>query len=471
MAIKATIRLKEEGGSSRKFRAEKLEIGSGEDCDFRFDSERFPMVSERHATLLFECGLYILNDNQSALGTFVNGRRISLAQLRDGDKVQLGREGPSLRFEGESPFTSRLKFLAGHCRLDARMLQAMVSDSSEAARGKGGDAVEAFGVVQEVLKRASFQNSIRLLMGGGLLGFLFVGLLMGGVVLWARASLEALSERTVREEQATRLREAELAKALRENRQDFVEVAERNQKAVVLLRHVFQAMSKKTGQPVGIIGRKADGSPIFSKGAEGTPLILRVKGTGFVIDPRGTILTNRHIVEPWLEDKLFQIRGWSGETILLTATFADTASALPVRILSTSREVDAAALRVRPFSGMPIVQGIEPDPGKLRQGQRIAIIGFPSTGVREGKAITSLTIGVLSTVGLAKNLQFDAAVNPGNSGGPIFNKRGEVIGLVHGVGMDPRGGRLHGIYYGVPIRFATPLIAEPGKISDPESKS
>ncbi len=106
---------------------------------------------------------------------------------------------------------------------------------------------------------------------------------------------------------------------------------------------------------------------------------------------------------------------------------------------------------------MPVVQGIESDPEKLRQGQRIAIIGFPGGVETNGRTITSLTTGVISKASFNKELQFDAAVNPGNSGGPIFNERGEVIGLVYGVGVDREGGRLHGVYYGVPIRFTAGL--------------
>jgi S1-C subfamily serine protease len=290
---------------------------------------------------------------------------------------------------------------------------------------------------QEILERAKLQHFMRLLVGV-VSGLLFIALTGAGVFLGAGGSLRGPDEGT--------------------SRQDFIAVAERNQKAVVLIHHLYQVVSQETGQPIRVIGREPDGSPLFTEGPEGLPVTVTVQGTGFVIDQKGTILTNRHVAEPWSKDERLLRLGFKGETLVLTATFADTERALPAEILQASHEVDAAALRVPPFAGMPVVQGIEPDPRKLRQGQRIAIIGFPAGVEMGGKVVTSLTTGVLSKVILEKDLQFDAPVNPGNSGGPVFNERGEVIGLVYGVGVDAEGGRLHGIYYGVPIRFALSLV-------------
>ncbi len=361
------------------------------------------------------------------------------------------------------------------------------------------------GIVQEVLRRVKHQQSIRLLTA------VFLGLLLTagsvvGVLLWTGRHLKGLEELTLqRESERASIRErrerdfrrrirgltAQLARsndsastearilrsnlknlreALEENRRGFWAIAERNQKAVVLIQHAYQVFNPKTGRAVRIIGRQANGAPIFSEGPVGVPVTLRLQGTGFVIDHRGTILTGRHVAEPWRENDRLRSKGWSGRTVLLSAIFADTDRPLSAKVLKVSREVDAAALRIDPFPGMPVVQAIEPDPKKVRQGLRVAIIGFPSGVMMEGKAKTTLTTGVLSKVNLSKELQFDAPVNPGNSGGPIFNEQGHVIGIVHAVGVGPGGAKLHGISYGIPIRFAISLTEEPKKISRPESK-
>ncbi len=504
--MKAAIRLKEKGGPVREFRAGEIQIGSSEGCDLRFDPEIYPSVSERHATIAFECSLYVLYDNDSARGTFVNGRRTSLVRLQNGDEIQFGQGGPKCVFEGESPLATRLKFVTGRCRVDAKMLQALVQNSLDSvATGKVKDRDEVAGFVQEVLKRAKLQHSLRLL-GVAILGFFFLALSVVGIFLWTGNSLTELEERTARREAATRQREAELARAgvmreselrlqiealttqldqtraatstearaltsalrhlraelaqaLEDSQHSFIAIAQRNQGAVVLLHHMYQAVSQETGRPIQIIGENADGSPIFGEDGEGIPAILTAQGTGFVVDPQGTILTIRHIVEPWQGDERFRRLGFSGKTLELTATFADTDRALPVRVLQVSQDVDAASLRVEPFHGMRVIESIAPDLSKLRQGQRITIIEFPTT-TEDGRAITSLTTGVISKVSLDKGIQFDAAVNPGSSGGPIFNEQGEVIGVVYGIGVGHEGGRLHGVYYGVPIQFALTLVAE-----------
>ena len=499
--MKANIRLKIEGGDALKFHSERVEIGSEKALDVSFDPNPFPMVSERHAHLAFECGIHVLYDNASAQGTFVNGERISVAKLKSGDRIRLGQGGPTLLFEDGSPFTSRLKFVLGRCGVDGKMLQVMVSDSlAEVTTGKGKKPEKASGIVQEVLGRVKLQQSIRLLTA------VFVGLLLtagsvAGILLWTGRRLKGLEEVTFRRasERATLMESRErdfrrrirglkselvrkeasastevdalrsnlknLRETLEENRRGFWAIAERNQKAVVLLQHTFQVFNLKTGRTVRVVSRRANGAPMFSEGPVGVPVTLSIQGTGFVIDPRGTILTNRHVAEPWRENDRLRSAGWSGRTVLLSATFADTDRPVPAKILKVSREVDAAALRIDPFPGMPVVQAIEPDPKKVRQGLRVAIIGFPSGVMMEGKAKTTLTTGVLSKVNLRKELQFDAPVNPGNSGGPIFNERGHVIGIVHAVGVGPGGARLHGISYGVPIRFATSLAAAPDRVS------
>ena len=60
LTMKGNIRLKIDDGDARKFHSERVEIGSGKALDVSFDPKLFPMVSERHAHLAFECGIHIL---------------------------------------------------------------------------------------------------------------------------------------------------------------------------------------------------------------------------------------------------------------------------------------------------------------------------------------------------------------------------------------------------------------------------
>lgn len=507
----APFRLHTESGTAWDAHAEKVVLGSGPGCDVFFDAQRFPMVSEQHAFLACDCGIHVLHDNQSLHGTFLNGKRTSAAMLRPGDTIQLGKDGPKLRFEGKRPSVSGLSTLASRCRLSAKMFRSLVSDSVQSAKRKHakGRARPAH-VAQEVLERAKLQRSIHLLIVGVIVFVLLTGA-VAGIALWAGFYLKELNERAARMEEATRQREAEwtkraaqrekelllqietvtaqlgqsktlvsrdvkalesaleglrkeLARVQEEKRVDFVAVVERNQKAVVLVRHVYQVINPATGRHVRFVGRDPAGNPVFTEDPDaGSPLILSVQGSGFAVDRRGILLTNRHVAEPWRYNETLRIRGWSGKTALLTVTFADTSKATPARLLKVSEEVDAAALRIEPFPDIPVVQGVETDPAALHQGQPVAIIGFPIQAIpEEQRALTSLTVGVLSKVSLRTQLLFDAAVDPGNSGGPIINDKGKVIGIVYGVGLDPLGRRLQGANYGLPIRFALRLVPEAG---------
>jgi S1-C subfamily serine protease len=505
--VKTIFRLTEESGTAWSPETERVEIGSGQGCGVFFDPELFPMVSERHAYLACQYGLYMLYDNQSAQGTYVNGVRTSLARLRSGDFIQIGRDGPKLQFEGEASVDDRWKAIPGKCRLSAGMLRSMVTDSIQSTKIDGvRKRAKPARFLRELLERAKRQHLIRALVIVILASVLFA-VTVAGALLWAGFYVRELGERTVRLEEAIqrerdlllqiealttqleaekaavtknvgameatikRLRE-DLAKSVEERRRDFVAVVERNQKAVVLVRHSYQVINAETGRVVRVVGSDPMGNPVLSDSAEegGFPLILNIQGTAFAVDAKGTLLTNRHVVEPWAENEILKRRGWSGKTVGLTATFADTADLIPARVLKVSKEVDAASLRVEPYPGMPVVQGIDADPKNLRQGQQIAILGFPIQAVSdEGRTLTSLTMGVLSKVGLAEQLLFDAPVDPGNSGGPIINQRGMVIGIVYGVGLDPQGRRLHGANYGIPIRFALGLLE--GRKKEPVPRS
>jgi S1-C subfamily serine protease len=141
-------------------------------------------------------------------------------------------------------------------------------------------------------------------------------------------------------------------------------------------------------------------------------------GTGFVIDDRGTILTSLHIIENASE---------------IEVTFAD-GSESPAVVEVSQPENDLAVLRplIIPDDLVPAVLA---GSGSLRIGDEVVAVGNPF-GIRN-----SLSSGVVSGLGrnirspktgktLTYLIQFDAAVNPGNSGGPLLNRSGEVVGIV-----------------------------------------
>ncbi len=135
-------------------------------------------------------------------------------------------------------------------------------------------------------------------------------------------------------------------------------------------------------------------------------------GSGFIIDPAGVIVTNYHVVEDAFE---------------ITVTLND-GTILPGKLLHASRLADLALLQVQAGHALsPIKWG---DSNKLRVGDQVFAIGNP-LGLG-----TSVSGGIVS--GLNRDamespyddfIQTDAAINHGNSGGPLFNMEGEVVGV------------------------------------------
>ena len=139
-------------------------------------------------------------------------------------------------------------------------------------------------------------------------------------------------------------------------------------------------------------------------------------GSGFIIDGRGIVVTNHHVVE--------------GAQRLVVTLF--DGSHYPATLVGTDPEMDVAVLRFDP-QGRQLHRIPRAESGTLQVGQKAVALGNPF-GL-EG----SLTTGVVSALNrpvqmpsgfLMRNLiQTDAAINPGNSGGPLLNSRGELIGM------------------------------------------
>jgi len=133
-------------------------------------------------------------------------------------------------------------------------------------------------------------------------------------------------------------------------------------------------------------------------------------GSGFVYDARGFLLTAAHVVEG------------AGEVVV---RLPNRRPMLAV-VAQTSRSMDVAALRVGE-EGLPFIPLAA---GRPRVGEEVVVLGYPLGDVIGLDDIT-VTRGVVSRLLVDQGLlQFDASVNPGNSGGPVLNGRGEAVGIV-----------------------------------------
>jgi S1-C subfamily serine protease len=168
----------------------------------------------------------------------------------------------------------------------------------------------------------------------------------------------------------------------------------------------------------------------------------RGQGTGFIIDPRGYILTNNHVVAG---ARRIQVRLADGRRKW-------------ARLVGHDARTDLAVIRVRGSRRLAVLPLSDSD--RLRVGQKVLAIGNPfglGHTVTAG-IISALNRNLRTHRGVMRGLiQTDAAINPGNSGGPLLDSSGRVIGI-NTVIFSPSGAS-HGVGFAIPVNRAREVAA------------
>jgi S1-C subfamily serine protease len=171
-------------------------------------------------------------------------------------------------------------------------------------------------------------------------------------------------------------------------------------------------------------------------------------GSGVMIDRQGDILTALHVV-----------RGASS----IEVTFADgMTTAASVASSQANRDIAVLTPSALPPVVLPAVLGNGPQVGDqvFAVGDPLDLIASLSAGVVSGLNRTFTPEGGPPLSGM---IQFDAAVNPGSSGGPLLNSKGQVIGIVTGLANSAGNDEFSGIGFAVPILTAASALGPPSK--------
>jgi len=175
--------------------------------------------------------------------------------------------------------------------------------------------------------------------------------------------------------------------------------------------------------------------PQFQGPQGGQSQLVKGLGSGFIVSPDGLILTNAHVVD-----------GAQEVTVKLTDR-----REFKAKVLGADSQTDVAVIRID-AKNLPTVRF--GDPSRVRVGEPVLAIGSPygfENTVTAG--IVSAKSRSLPDDTYVPFIQTDVAVNPGNSGGPLFNQRGEVIGINSQIYSQTGG--YQGLSFAIPINVAT----------------
>lgn len=233
---------------------------------------------------------------------------------------------------------------------------------------------------------------------------------------------------------------------------DFTALVEQNGPAVV---HISSVRTMQPATDSRDVPGFPENSPFFEffrrfqePGLRREPMPVHGLGSGFLISPDGTILTNAHVVADA-----------SDVTVKLTDQ-----RAFPARVVGVDRRTDVAVLKIAATNLPTVKLG---DASQVKVGEWVVAIGAPfgfDNSVTAG--IVSAKARTLPDENYVPFIQTDVAVNPGNSGGPLFNMRGEVIGI--NAQIYSRTGGYMGLSFAVPIDVAVAVkdqLVHDGKVT------
>lgn len=464
-------------GRTDTYQKETLLVGTDPHADVAFPAGE-SAVAERHARIDWSPERCCFHLRRVDGRVFVNGSEIEEVILEPNDLVEFGIGGPSARF--------RIYMEPGaYCK----PVRKMLTDAQEVGRhGGAGGFVGTF--VRDLFTHATMTLKV---------GFPIAVVAAVGLAFWlgkslgegAKPSAEVVARLRAyeRELEAFRSRSQEVQEQQMTLRKDFEQrarVVDKLSQQDEAIKRVIGVHSLSICLVAGEFGFDREVGDTLTPATDdtGTPLAAQYTGSAFLADAKGSVITNRHVVQPWWNNKDAQplIRlGLKPALRRLRAYFPgrpvidiDTTT-----IRTRSDDIDVAVFTIDAKGIAPVPLSRE-NPENLR-GARILVLGYPA-GVdgllakADNKDVAEITAkartvadvvselavrnairplptqGSLNDVG-SKQFVYDAPTTHGGSGGPVFGPDGTVIAVNFAI-LESFGGS----NFGVPIRWAIELL-------------
>jgi len=467
---------------------QRLRLGRAPGSDISFSDTLDDSVSGTHAEISLQQGRVYVEDKRSSNGTFVNGERCVPFQsiaVPDGARIRLGKEGPELQLLIEAePATARPAATAAPPAGVAGTTAAPATDAppqpvkesigrTTMLREIDRARQEERNIVSDQL--ASSRRSTGIWVA---LGLLFVVLLtamgIGAASWWNRKQLDQKGQMLSQEVSQVGRQATAAANKATEN--VWAAIESRVSPGVVHIRCIYRIHFPKINYKYAddeqqLLG--TEGEAIFGSG---------VQGSGVLIRP-GLVLTARHLAEPWRSrfdnwDEFARAHRAKPEYDLIDVQFPGGQQPLRAALVASSEESDLALLQIQPTNAQAVTIAKSNDDVKVTD--RIAVISYPgdlgqnlheihnqSGAGSEFKNVLfvapTFVTGTI-TQGLASQadkLSFEASVSRGSSGGAVLNDRGELIGIVSALTLQPSSISLFGknIPVSVPMSAANQAIS------------
>ncbi|MCA9322203.1 MAG: trypsin-like peptidase domain-containing protein [Planctomycetes bacterium] len=462
----------------------RIVLGSSVDAQVRFPATS--AVAGQHAVLTYDQGSCSHHLEARGGRVFVNSREISEVILQHRDLIELGTDGPKLRFG----------IRASHGEV-CKPVREMLRDAGRTRHESGlFRATTTFG--RDFVFKSSWR--VRILVPLVLVTLLFAASFLGSHLAGRSAEKKHRDEEQRRDTELGQLREYVRDLEARQEglagrdeldrvRSDIGRQADlvgnmlaRDQK----LARILDTYSPSVCLIHGIYGfqQKIQGKMQPLEGSQGDPLTVEYTGSGFLASEHGEIITNRHVAEPWWENTEVApliAAGFEPVFRVLDVCFPehDPFAVDPKTIRISADGVDVAVMSIA-VPNIPITPLDDADPTTYR-GQRIVLLGYPTgvsallarsersdveeifekatdltgiiTELSNRRAISPIiTQGALNEI-KERRLVYDAETTSGGSGGPVFGPEGRVIGVNFAITRN-----FDGSNFGVPISFAKKLL-------------
>ena len=387
-------------------------VGRQKDADLRFDPQKDVDVSGKHAEIRGLKDRYTVQDLGSTNGTFVNGEKIAgPRELKNGDRIQFGGDGPDIevRLHRVSRGNTEERIAVAVKKQTRGLRNAMIAAAAVVVLGAGG----AWYAAQSAGNRRMEELS-QLLRRNDSLSAMLQGVSAADPALVAQLRAKSQSLRDAMGRASSAAERDSLKREIESNDAQLRRMAQMD----------LSAIHRRNAPAVAVLVSEIKGTAFA--------------GTGFAITADGLLLTNRH-----------NVLGENGDTASRVAVkFVDTREWIPGRVvkISTDPDEDLALIRLEGSGSYPVVDGVSAGANAV-EGEAVVTIGFPLgyETPQEGEGNDFLAKATLNPGTVSKRtssvLQIDSFAAHGSSGSPVFDKLGQVVGVVYG-GQREAGGRI-----------------------------